>query len=75
MDKAHAANIGIIMLRLAWHEPGDFGDSSLNDPVVNIVDEGQPAENLVRYLARMPKDEAKSRADSIIDQGGLVVFG
>ena len=40
---AHATNIGFIVLALAGHEVGDYGDCMINDPVTAIVDREEPA--------------------------------
>jgi hypothetical protein len=54
----HLSNIGRIVLALSSHEPGDFGDSGLNDPILNIIDTYQPAHKLVERLASMSAETA-----------------
>jgi hypothetical protein len=51
-------NIGRIVLALSSHEPRDFGDSGLNDPILNIIDTYQPAHKLVERLASMSIETA-----------------
>jgi hypothetical protein len=54
----HAANIGRIVLALAEHDAGDWGDCSINDPVVSIIDRGEPAHVLLQALADMSEETA-----------------
>jgi hypothetical protein len=56
----HAANIGRIVLALAEHDAGDWGDCSINDPVVSIIDRGEPAHVLLQALADMREETAAS---------------
>jgi hypothetical protein len=57
-DFNHATNIGLIALHLAAHAPGDWGDSSINDPVTTLVDREQPAHVLLQALAHMSPERA-----------------
>lgn len=50
----HAANIGRIVLHLAHREPGD----SINHPIVSIIDQGNPAADLIAALARISEETA-----------------
>jgi hypothetical protein len=54
----HLVNIGRIVLALSNHEPGDFGDSALNDPILNIIDLHLPAHKLIEALASMSVEKA-----------------
>jgi hypothetical protein len=55
---AHATNIGLIVLALAGHEVGDWGDCSINHPITSIVDMQQPAHVLLRALETMDRETA-----------------
>jgi hypothetical protein len=57
-DADHATNIGIIVLALADHEVGDWGDSAINDPVTSIVDLRRPAHELLDALKAMDSEKA-----------------
>jgi hypothetical protein len=54
----HAANIGRIVLALAGHAAGDWGDCSINDPIVSAVDRDDPARILLQALAGMSEETA-----------------
>jgi hypothetical protein len=54
----HEENIGKIVLALAGHEVGDWGDCSINDPIVTIIDKRQPAHELVAALRKMNAETA-----------------
>jgi hypothetical protein len=59
------ANIGRIVLALASHTPGDFGDSGFNDPILNIINLELPAHMLVEVFASMSVE----RAAGLVRQG------
>jgi hypothetical protein len=61
----HAANIGRIVFALATHDPGDWGDCSINDPIVSIIDEGGSAHGFVQALARMDAETARGICEQI----------
>jgi hypothetical protein len=52
IDNDHATNIGIIVLRLAEHDPGRWGDCSFPHGIVSVIDRFETAGDLVRELAR-----------------------
>jgi hypothetical protein len=54
----HATNIGRIVLALADHTTGDYGDCGINDPILNIIDARRPAHELVSALADMSHETA-----------------
>ena len=54
----HFANIGRIVCALNEHEPGDWGDGSINHSIVNIIDEFRPCGELIAALANMDADTA-----------------
>jgi hypothetical protein len=54
----HFANLEQIARALAYHEAGDFGDSSINDPVTSIVDMGHTADKLLAALKAMDFERA-----------------
>lgn len=58
-DLQHAANIGRIVLTLTKHVVGDWGDCSINDPIVSIIDRRDSAHVLLEALANMSKKTAK----------------
>jgi len=68
MEFLHAKNIGLIVLALAQHEPGDFGDCSINDPVTSIVDMSRPAHELLQALASMKPETAAGLVDQYYGQ-------
>lgn len=55
----HATNIGLIVLTLARHEVGDWGDCSINNPITSIVDKQRPAHELLQALANMDRATAR----------------
>jgi hypothetical protein len=57
-ERKHASNIGLIVLAMAGHEVGDYGDCSINDTIMNIIDEQRPAHELLRALSEMDRDRA-----------------
>jgi hypothetical protein len=57
-EREHASNIGLIVLAMAGHEIGDYGDGSINDTIMNIIDEQRPAHELLRALAGMDRERA-----------------
>ena len=54
----HFANLEFIARALANREAGDFGDSSINDPVTSIVDMGHTADKLLAALKAMDFERA-----------------
>jgi hypothetical protein len=54
----HAANVGRIALALAEHDIGDMDDCSINDPIVSIIDGGEPAHVPLQALADMSEETA-----------------
>ena len=55
----YAPNIGKIVIYLGrCHEPGDFRDCSINDPIVNIIDTGGSAADFVRAIATFSAEKA-----------------
>jgi hypothetical protein len=56
----HVANIGLIVFALADHDAGNWGDCSINSPIVSIIDSGEPAAVLLQALAAMGEEEAAS---------------
>jgi hypothetical protein len=65
-DFSHATNIGLIALYLADHEPGDYGDCSINDPIVSVLDDGGTAAALVAALSRMSRERAAGIAAQLM---------
>ncbi len=55
----YATNIGLIVLTLARHEVGDWGDCSINNPITSIVDKQRPAHELLQALANMDRAAAR----------------
>jgi hypothetical protein len=66
VNQAHVTNIGIIVNHLGYHEVGDYGDCSINNPIMNIVDQKRPAHELVAALATMSEDEAAGIVDQLL---------
>jgi hypothetical protein len=54
----HISNIGRIVLHLAQHQVGDRGDCSINNPIVTIIDQRQPAYELLAALSEMSEETA-----------------
>jgi hypothetical protein len=54
----HFTNLGAIVYALSCHDVGDYGDCSVNDPIVNLIDAERPAHELLAALRRMPPDTA-----------------
>jgi hypothetical protein len=55
----HLQNIGRIVLHIARsHELGDWGDCSINHPIVSVVDQGRPSHELLRAPADMDRKTA-----------------
>jgi hypothetical protein len=52
-DFNHAENIYLIVHALSNHQPGDYGDCSINHPVMTIIDERRPAHELLAALRLM----------------------
>lgn len=65
MVNERATNIGKIVLALARHEVGDWGDCSINDPVVSIIDDQQPADMLVAALDEMDEKTARGIVEQL----------
>jgi hypothetical protein len=61
-EREHASNIGLLVLALAGHEIGDFGDCAINDPIATIVDFERPAHELLQALAKMSRETAAGLA-------------
>lgn len=57
-EDRHAANIGKIVLHLRGHEPGDWGDCSVNHPLVGIVDAGGTAAEFVVAIGKLSEEDA-----------------
>ncbi len=58
MSENHYTNLGRIVLALSLHEVGDWGDCSINDPIVTLIDLQRPAHELLAALASMSKEDA-----------------
>jgi hypothetical protein len=55
----YCRNLGLLVLALSRHAPGDFGDSAINDPITSAIDLGVEAGDFVAHLVRMePRDVA-----------------
>jgi hypothetical protein len=64
----HALHIGKIVLYLAHcHEPGDYVDGAVNDPIVNIVDKFEPAHVLLHGFAEMDAETARGIVSQLYD--------
>jgi hypothetical protein len=46
-------NLGLLVHAMARHEPGDYGDSIINDPIMNLIDDGATAGEFLQELANM----------------------
>jgi hypothetical protein len=60
-------NIELIVLGLALHTPGDYGDCSINHPIISIIDQKRPAHELLEALVEMDLEIIKG----ILDQLGI----
>jgi hypothetical protein len=49
----YARSPGLLVLALSRHEPGDYGDSSINDPITTAVDFGICAGGFLTHLTTM----------------------
>jgi hypothetical protein len=59
IDAEQESCVGRIVLHLAKHHvPGDYGDCSINDPIVSIVDGGGSAAEFLRAIADMDMSRA-----------------
>jgi hypothetical protein len=65
MKHDRAANIGKIVLALAQHTPGDWGDCSINNPITSILDRREPAHMLIKALAEMDPDTAQGIVEQL----------
>lgn len=66
----HLANIGRIVMHLAGHEVGDYGDCSINNPIVNIIDEMGHAHEIVSALAEISEESAEAIVRQLGPAGG-----
>jgi hypothetical protein len=57
--RSHAENIGIIALHLAHYDVGHWSGSSVNDPVVSIIDREGTAGEFLAALREMDEDTAR----------------
>ena len=69
IEEERAVDIGRLVLLLAQHEVGDWGDSAINDPITSIVDAQRPAHELIQKLVEMDSKTLKG----IYAQAGAVV--
>jgi hypothetical protein len=63
----HAANIGRIALALAEHDIGDMDDCSINDPIVSIIDGGEPAHGRCHVIESLMRVRRVSQVKSCGD--------
>jgi hypothetical protein len=62
-----ATSIGLLILRLAEHGPADWGDCSLNHPVVTVIDKFRPAHELIEALVNMSERDLRGLAAMSLD--------
>lgn len=74
-DRQHAENrnrerywrcLGILVDGLIGHRPGDYGDCSINHPILTLIDDDACAEDLLRALSDMPKDTIEALANQLV---------
>jgi hypothetical protein len=65
-EETHFANIGKLVAILSLHEVGDWGDCSVNDPIVSLIDLQRPCHEIIDALATMSPDDVQG----IIRQAG-----
>src|SRR5437588_10356359 len=67
-DLNYDLDLGTLVARLMSHEPGDWGDCSLNDPIVSVIDKRQTAAEFIQALREMPRDHLARLAEFILEE-------